>query len=120
MSAQTKYYFRIRGFNSTGSSPASNTLIVQTTAPSNGINLSGGFASASGVLTVNPTASIKGSNLQLTDLGAGEAGSAFSSTPQDVTSFNSQFDFQVSAGANTADGFTFAIQNAGTRMRSAF
>src|SRR5262249_3610745 len=31
----------------------------------------------------------------------------------DITKFNSQFTFQLTAGANTADGFTFTIQGVG-------
>jgi hypothetical protein len=74
------------------------------------VNLSGGFANATGVLSVNGSAAINGSALRLTDGKPHEAASAFSSNPLDVTKFNSQFNFRLTKA--TADGFTFTIQGA--------
>jgi hypothetical protein len=110
----TKYYFRIRGTNSAGNSAYSNVANATTSNQSAaGIDFSGGFAGATGQLTLNGKASIDSTGLQLTDNNTYEASSAFYNTPLDVTNFSTQFTFQLSAGASTADGFTFTLQNAG-------
>ena len=68
------------------------------------------FSSSTGI-TLNGNASISGSNLDLTDGGFTEAGSAFTNIPISVSSFSTSFDFQVaSATVPPADGFTFTIQ----------
>ena len=69
-----------------------------------------GFPSAAGVAT-NGSASLSGTALQLTNGGNDEAGSAFYASPVDITSFNTDFIFQLTNPS--ADGFTFAIQNIG-------
>jgi autotransporter-associated beta strand protein len=77
--------------------------------------IAGGFTGAAG-LTLNGTAAVTGGNLVLTNGGANEASSVFTSNPVDVTSFTSQFTFQTSgkyAYANTGEGLTFTIQGAG-------
>ncbi len=110
----TKYYFRIRGANGIGDSKYSNTANATTTATTvSTIDFSGGFAGAGTTLSVNSPAVVSGANLELTNGGGNEAGSAFDVTPVDITNFTSQFVFQLTAGASTADGFTFAIQNVG-------
>jgi hypothetical protein len=68
-----------------------------------------GFSSTG--LTLNGKAAISGTNLELTNSGTGEAGSAFFNTPVNVQAFTNTFKFQVTSGSNTADGFTFTIQN---------
>src|SRR5262249_15137861 len=45
--------------------------------------------------------------------GMNEAASAFTATAVGVAKFTTSFDFQISAGANTADGLTFTIQGVG-------
>src|SRR5439155_5336767 len=47
---------------------------------------------------------------ELTNGGFNQAGSVFSTSAVDVTQFNMQFTFQLTAGGSTADGFTFCIQ----------
>ncbi len=111
LSASTKYYFRIQGYNNIGDSNFSNVATATTSTQSAGINFGSGFGSAGGSMAVNGNASISGSNLQLTDGNLWEGGSAFDTTAVDVTSFTSQFTIQLSAGANTADGMTFTLQN---------
>ena len=74
------------------------------------INLGGGFSGPNG-MTLNGFANISGSNLDLTDGGFGEAGSAFTNNTLDVGGFTTSFDFQVTSTTNPpADGFTFTIQ----------
>src|SRR5271166_5782105 len=82
-------------------------------APAALIDFSTGFAGSTSVLTLNGSATLNGSKLELTNGGLYEAASAFATSPVDVTGFNTQFTFQLSAGTNTADGFTFTIQNDG-------
>ena len=76
------------------------------------LDLSGGFTGATSQLTLNGNANISGSNLDLTDGGYSEAGSAFSNKAVDTASFQTSFDFQVEETYTypLADGFTFTIQ----------
>jgi CubicO group peptidase (beta-lactamase class C family) len=105
----TTYYYEASAVGIAGESALSTE--VPATPPLPAIDLSSGFAGAGGQLKVNKSAKINGSFLQLTNGGGGEAGSAFSSTPLDVTQFATQFSFQL-LNAN-ADGFTFCIQGVG-------
>jgi hypothetical protein len=68
------------------------------------------FANAAG-LTLNGSAKVNGNNLQLTDGGTTEAGSAFSSTRVSVAHFTTNFSFQL-VNPN-ADGIVFVMQGAG-------
>jgi hypothetical protein len=113
LTVSTTYTFRIRAFDAVGNSAYSNTASATTTNQVPTLDFSNGFANASGLLTLNGTAKVNGTALQLTDGGNNEAGSAFSTNKVEVTKFSSQFSFQLTAGANTADGFTFTIQGAG-------
>ena len=69
-----------------------------------------GIPSVTG-LSLNGSASLSGSTLQLTNGGLNEAASAFYTSPVDITSFNTDFKFLLTNPA--ADGFTFTIQNVG-------
>jgi len=92
-----------------------NLLALPAGATGQGsIDLGGGFAGAGSVLTVNGSAQISGSNLELTDGGYSEAGSAFNSNQVYIGNFSTSFNFQITPGTiPTADGFTFTIQGAG-------
>jgi sugar lactone lactonase YvrE len=80
------------------------------------INFSGGFTNAAAGLALNGGATIQGTALQLTDGGTNESRSAFDSTPIGLSSFQTDFDFQL-RGKDTlqpeADGFTFVLQSNG-------
>jgi fibronectin type 3 domain-containing protein len=110
----TTYFYIVRGVNTNGTGPASPEASATPQAGIGGgaINFPGGFAGATG-LTLNGSAVINGSNLQLTDGVTGnQAGSVWFNTALDITSFTTQFTFQIPSGTSpTADGFTFAIQN---------
>ena len=67
-----------------------------------------GFASTTG-FNLNGTTLVGGA-LVLTDGGTGEAHIAWYMTPVNVQTFTTDFNFQNTSA--TADGFTFAIQNA--------
>ncbi len=95
------------GFSASG--VASGTYIINL--PST-VNYPAGF-SATG-LALNGKAALNGTRLRLTDGGGTEAGSGWYGTPVNVQTFTNDFTFQVSAGAATADGFAFVIQNTGT------
>ena len=60
-------------------------------------------------LSLNNSASVVGGVLQITDGGANEDRSAWSTTKVPVTAFTTDFNFQILNGV--ADGFTFTIQN---------
>lgn len=109
----THYYFRITGTNSLGDSLPSNTAEVTTTDQLALLDFSGGFAGAADQLQFNGSTSLNGTALDVTDSGENEAGSAFSLNAVDVTGFTTEFTFQISAGSDIADGFTFTIQGNG-------
>jgi fibronectin type 3 domain-containing protein len=113
LTSLTTYYFRIRGFNALGNSNYSNTANATTTSQGPLLEFSGGFTGSASLLTYNGSAAINGSKAELTNGGSSEAGSVFSTNTVDVTQFTTQFTFQISAGTNTADGFTFCIQGVG-------
>jgi hypothetical protein len=109
----TRYFFRIRGFNAVGTSTFSNVARATTTSPVASLDFSGGFVGAASTLTLNGSARINRTNLELTQDGAVVAGSAFSTKPVDVRKFTTQFTFQVTSAGPAGEGFTFAIQRAG-------
>ena len=69
-----------------------------------------GFSSGS-TLSMNGSASVSGTALQLTTRESSEAGSAFYTTPVNIQAFTTNFSFKLTDPV--ADGFTFTIQNAG-------
>ena len=72
------------------------------------INFGTGFA-AQGCMKFNGTTDLDDSRLQLTNGGENQAGSAFCTTPTNITNFTTDFTFQLSDAM--ADGITFTIQN---------
>ena len=112
LTAGTTYSFRVRAFNAKGNSSYSNTATATTGHQAPGLNFSAGFAGSSpGLLTLNGSALVNGSNLELTDGGGNEAGSAFSTSTLPIGRFSTTFNFQLTSA--TADGFTFTIQGQG-------
>jgi sugar lactone lactonase YvrE len=80
------------------------------------INFAGGFTNAAAGLALNGGATIQGAALQLTDGGTYESRSAFDFTPIGLSSFQTEFDFQLrgkDTPAPDADGFTFVLQSNG-------
>ena len=90
------------------SNEVSATLASGAVSPP--IDFSGGFTGAKTTLTLNGSAALNGSKLELTNGGTLQASSAFSTSAIDITKFVTQFTFQTTAGNSTADGFTFTIQ----------
>ena len=80
------------------------------------VNFADGFAGAASGLSLNGGAIIQGTALELTDGGMNESRSAFFDTPIGLSSFQTEFDFQL-GGKDTAgtdaDGFTFVLQSNG-------
>jgi fibronectin type 3 domain-containing protein len=111
LTPNTTYSFQMRGLNAKGYSPYSNVATATTTNQVNTLDFSAGFAGSTSQLTYNGSAAINGTRAELTNGGNNEAGSFFANKVQDVTGFNTVFTFQISAGSNTADGFTFCLQN---------
>jgi hypothetical protein len=106
----TTYTFRVRALNVVGASGYSDLATTQTLmgTSTGGVSFASGFPGSTTSLSLNGSAKISGTTLQLTDGRSGEAGSVFTKSPVDVTRFNTQFQFQL-LNPN-ADGFTFAIQ----------
>src|SRR5262249_10570506 len=109
----TQYFFRIRGSNGLGNSPYSNVASATTTNQTATLNFSNGFAGSTSTLTYNGSSTINRTKLELTNGGANQAGSPFSTSPVDVTKSTTQFPFQTTAGTSTADGLTFTVQGNG-------
>jgi autotransporter-associated beta strand protein len=110
LSLSTKYYFEIIGFNGQGNSAPSNVANATTTSQVVGLDFSSGFSGAGSKLTLNGSTALNGAKLELTNGNVNQAGSAFATTPLDITSFTAQFTFQSSTGTNTAEGITFTIE----------
>jgi hypothetical protein len=89
---------------------ASAAYVIQS-GETDTINFSCGFPNATG-LQLNGSAKANSDDLELTDGGGYEAGSAFWTTPVNIQAFTTDFTFQLTSAV--ADGFTFTIQNAGT------
>ncbi len=89
---------------------SSAAYVIQSMGQS--INFGGGFTSTSGI-ALNGNAHLNTANnaLELTDGHTYESGTAWVTTPVDVSAFTSDFTFQMKNAA--ADGFTFAIQSNG-------
>jgi hypothetical protein len=77
-----------------------------------GINFTNGFTAGS--MALNGNAAINGTTLAVTPNAQTQAGSAWFPTPVNIQSFTTDFNFQDTAGANTADGMTFTIQGNST------
>jgi hypothetical protein len=89
---------------------ATTSLVITQSGGTPTINLGSGF-SATG-MKFNGHTKLNGTRLQLTDSLAGnEVASAFWTTPVSVTTFTSDFTFQLTTP--NADGFTFTIQGVG-------
>jgi hypothetical protein len=105
----TQYFYRVRAINPAGTSGYSSVASVTTP-----LSFPLGFRGVGSVLTLNGSAKVNGSALQLTDGGMAEAASAFSTNPVNITHFSTQFTFLILNTTNpSADGFTFAIQGVG-------
>ena len=90
------------------STPVAQTYTIQSSQVS--VNFGGGFTSASGQINLNGSSRLSGSSLLLTTGLAGQAGSAWFSTPVNIQTFTSDFTFKLTNPS--ADGMTFTIQNA--------
>jgi len=86
-----------------------DAIDITSVIPTAGVNFGSGFAGAKG-LTLNGAATINGANLRLTSGSANQTASAFTSSLVNIAAFTTSFNFQLTAGTNTADGFTFTIQ----------
>lgn len=73
-----------------------------------------GFGGHNG-LSLNGSARSAGGTLRLTGKHDLQAGSVFCTQAVNVRTFQSVFRFQITAGNNTADGFTFCVQGEGPR-----
>ena len=84
-----------------------------TSSGNGGIGFGGGFGAGS--MVMNGNATISGNALSLTTTnGTFQASSAWYPTAVNVQNFTTDFSFQTSAGSQTADGFTFTLQNNST------
>ncbi|HZZ30144.1 MAG TPA: Calx-beta domain-containing protein [Pirellulales bacterium] len=97
-----------------------HALVAQATpaaAPTPMLNFPNGFVGTSSQLSLNgSSASIAGSNLQLTTGGKNQAASIFARTPVNVTNFSTRFALQFAGGTNPlGDGMTFTIQGTGMK-----
>lgn len=85
---------------------------ICSTARADSINYPAGFPSNPPDLTHNGSAQFTNSLLQMTDGGGGEAGSVFSTTALNITSFTTTFTLKDTPVIGSADGVAFVIQDA--------
>jgi len=99
----------------TNSAVGSASYTINSGGGGSTINYASGFASTTG-LTLNGSAALSGTRLRLTSSGNNQSGSVWYSTPVSVSSFTTDFTFQLSSIGSSAfgNGMTFVIQNAGT------
>jgi hypothetical protein len=94
-----------------GSSPSAVVTAKYVVGGTTPVNFPNGFSSSAG-LALNQAATVTDGALQMTLLGsATDKGSAWFSTPVNIGSFTTDFEFQLLSPS--ADGFTFTIQNKG-------
>ena len=98
--------------SATSGSVSGSTTLTVTAATTGGVNFGAGFTATG--LALNGKSTLNGARLRLTDGGANEASSAWSSTLVNAQSFTNDFTFQLTSGTSTADGFAFVIQNTAT------
>ncbi len=118
VTAGTTYYYKVTAVNAnatrvpplTSESAASGE--VSSALSSAVVNFPSGFTSTTGLM-FNGSAKPSGTYLQLTDGGASEAGSVFTTTPIAIGGFSTTFSLLVPANASSADGSTFTIQGVG-------
>jgi fibronectin type 3 domain-containing protein len=107
LAAGVTFYYRVTAVNAGGESSFFNEVVG--TVPL--VDFSQGFGAAGASIALNGSATVNGNLLQLTNGGVGQAASAFTMNRFDVSSFYTQFHFQLLNAA--ADGFTFCIRAAG-------
>ncbi len=90
------------GYAPSAVASASYTITLPTTS----VSLGSGFAPKQ--LALNGSTAVVGNVLQLTNGGVGQAGTAWYPNKLNVSSFTTDFDFQLPT--SKADGFTFTIQ----------
>jgi hypothetical protein len=87
------------------------TVITGESAPpTTQVDFAGGFGGNIELITLNGSAAVSGSNLCLTPLAGGQAGSFFFEEVVPVGRFETSFQFSLPSG----DGITFTLQNAGS------
>ncbi|HXO62067.1 MAG TPA: chitobiase/beta-hexosaminidase C-terminal domain-containing protein [Candidatus Acidoferrales bacterium] len=87
--------------------------VFTVNSPSGGVGFSSGFGTGS--MMLNGNAAINPPNLSLTTISPTfQAASAWFPTAVNIQNFTTDFSFQTTAGAGTADGLTFTLQNGPT------
>jgi hypothetical protein len=92
-------------------SPVSSAVYTIVSGAS-GVSYPSGFSASASTMAFNGSTVLNDTRLQLTNGGLNQAGSAWSLTPVDVSSFTNDFAFQLENA--DADGITFTMQNSGT------
>ena len=90
------------------STPLAQTYTIVLGAT--GIQFTQGFATSTGLMTLNGSSQLNDTRLQLTDGLTNEAGSSFYYQPVSIQTFTTDFNFQLSNPLG--EGIAFVIQNA--------
>jgi fibronectin type 3 domain-containing protein len=109
VSASTTYFYEVTAVSPSGESAKSNEASAVIPGPT--LDFSKGFAGSGAIMSLQGSAKVVGSLLQLTNGGTLEAASAFSHDRVGVGVFTTQFSFQLKNPV--ADGVTFCIQGTG-------
>jgi Domain of unknown function (DUF1929)/Chitobiase/beta-hexosaminidase C-terminal domain/Bacterial lectin/PKD domain len=94
------------------SAVGSAAYVINSGGGGGGISFGSGFTAGSMVL--NGSSTISGASLTITPNSSTQAGSAWFPTAVNIQSFTNDFNFQLTAGSPTADGFTWALQGNNT------
>jgi len=116
LAPSTIYNFRVRAYNAFDGltySAYTNPTVAATLTEPNDLDFTSGFGNSATQLNYAGSATLaSGSIAQLTNGTKYEAGAIWSQQPQDITRFDTAFNFLVTPdGLGFADGFTFCIQN---------
>ena len=96
-----------------------NVVILAIDVSNIAVNNPTGFSNSAG-LTLDGT-TLSNGTLELTNGATDKASAVWTARPLNVQNFTTDFNFQITpAGANTADGFTFAVQNAGPNAQGSY
>jgi fibronectin type 3 domain-containing protein len=105
----TTYYFVVSATNASGTSANSAQVSSSPTVVATGPNYTN-FTGATG-LTMNGNAFLSNGNLMLTNGQNSQTSSVFYNTPQNISSFSTTFQFQITGNWPLGNGMTFVIQN---------
>lgn len=120
VTAGSTYYYVVTSINASGVESSYSNEVAATIPSSGGTGSGGGGSVPTSPVTgmaLNGNAVLSGTKLRLTSQASNQVGSAWFSTPVNVSAFSNDFTFQFTntTSGSMGNGLTFVIQNAGTK-----